>query len=114
MKPLLTMAGTACAMLLTASWAEAQPAKVDKGMEIFVAQKCTTCHAIGAKGNKKGPLDDVGSRLTAAQIREWIVDPEGMMAKRVPPSTRKPRMKRKPLKPADVDALVALLSDLKK
>lgn len=114
MRPLVTIAGAACAMLLTASWAGAQTPKAAPGMDVFVAQKCTQCHAIGARGNKKGALDDVGSRLTAAQIREWIVNPEAMTAKRTPPSTRKPPMKKKPLKAADVDALVALLSELKK
>lgn len=110
----LMIAGAACAVLLTASQADAQTSKADQGMEVFAAQKCTTCHSIGAKGNKKGALDDVGCRMTAAQIREWIINPEAMTAKRTPPSTRKPPMKKKPLKAADVDALVALLSELKK
>ena len=114
MKPTLTAAGVACALLFTASAASAQNAKADKGLEIFSTQKCTQCHSIAGKGNKKGALDDVGSRLTPAQIRDWITNPEGMAAKRTPPSTRKPPMKRKPMKDAEVDALVALLAELKK
>ena len=113
MKRLLTFGGAACAILLTASWAGAQTT-ANPGMDVFVAQKCTQCHAIGARGNKKGALDDVGSRLTAAQIREWLTNPEGMAAKRTPKSTRKPPMKKKPLKAADLDALVTMLSELKK
>jgi hypothetical protein len=45
-----------------------------KGAQLFADQKCTLCHSIGDKGNKKGPLDDVGSKLSAAEIREWITD----------------------------------------
>jgi mono/diheme cytochrome c family protein len=110
----VTLAAAACALLLTAPGAAAQNAQAGKGMEVFAAQKCTQCHAIGDRGNKKGALDDVGSRLTPAQIRDWITNPEGMAAKRTPPSTRKPPMKRKPMKDGEIDALVALLSELKK
>ena len=38
--------------------------KVDRGMQVYAAQKCSVCHSIAGKGNKKGALDDVGSKLT--------------------------------------------------
>lgn len=108
---LMTAAVAAAMVMLTAAAAEAQSAK-EAGMKVFVAQKCTTCHAIAGQGNKKGALDEVGSKLTPAQIREWLVDPAGMTAKAK--ATRKPVMKKKPLSAADLDALVAMLSGLKK
>jgi len=76
--------------------------------------KCLACHSIAGKGSKKGPLDEVGSKLTAAEIKEWIVDPIGMAAKTKPTPTRKPPMKKKAMPAEDVDALVALLAGLKK
>ncbi|HET7219528.1 MAG TPA: cytochrome c [Vicinamibacterales bacterium] len=88
--------------------------KAEKGMQVFTAQKCNVCHSIAGKGKKNGPLDDVGSRLSAAEIRQWITDPVTMAEKREPKSTRKPPMKKKALTADDVDALVALLSGLKK
>jgi mono/diheme cytochrome c family protein len=91
--------------------ASAQDAKA-KGAEVFAAQKCSLCHAIAGKGNPKGALDDVGSKLKADEIREWIVDAKGMTAKTKP--TRKPDMKAFTLPKEDVDALVAYLSSLKK
>ncbi len=63
-----------------AASAAAQDAKA-KGQQLFTDQKCTLCHSIGDKGNKKGPLDDVGSKLSSAEIREWITDAKGMTAK---------------------------------
>lgn len=104
----------AAGVLVTAGAVYAQDARVEQGMKVFAAQKCTTCHSIAGKGNKKGPLDAVGSKLSAAEIREWLVDPEGMAKKLKPPSTRKPPMKKKPLSPGDLDALVAMLTSLKK
>lgn len=57
-------------------------------------------------------MDDVGSRLTAAELKEWLVDPVGMAAKNK--KDRKPVMKKVAIAEADVDALVAFLSTLKK
>ena len=92
--------------------AAAQDAKVTKGAEVYAAQKCALCHAIGDKGNKKGPLDGVATKLKAAEIREWITDAKGMTAKTKAP--RKPEMKAYSLPKEDVDALVAYLATLKK
>jgi mono/diheme cytochrome c family protein len=103
----------ACGLLLAPGPARGQD-KAQKGMEVFTAQKCNVCHSIAGKGKKNGPLDDVGSRLSAAEIKQWITDPVTMAAKREPKSTRKPPMKKKALSADDVDALVALLSGLKK
>lgn len=91
--------------------AAAQDAKV-KGEEVFAAQKCSMCHSIAGKGNAKGSLDDVGIRLSADEIRQWIVDSKGMTAKTNP--TRKPVMRVYNLPKDEVDALVAYLSALKK
>jgi mono/diheme cytochrome c family protein len=104
----------AAVLAMFAGTASAQDATAQKGMQVFVAQKCPVCHSIAGKGKKNGPLDDVGSKLSAAEIKEWITDPIAMAKKRQPPSTRKPPMKKKAMPPADVDALVALLSGLKK
>jgi hypothetical protein len=70
------------------------------------------CHSIAGKGNAKGPLDGVGTKLTADEIHAWIVDAKGMTAKTK--ASRKPEMKQYSLPNDDVDALVAYLSSLKK
>jgi mono/diheme cytochrome c family protein len=85
---------------------------VAKGEKLFVDQKCTLCHSIGDKGNKKGPLDDVGAKLKAGEIREWMVDAKGMTAKTK--AARKPEMKAYTLPKEDVDELVAYLTAMKK
>src|SRR4051812_45011407 len=85
-----------------------------KGAKVYADQKCSVCHAIAGKGNAKGALDDVGSKLSPAEIREWIVDPVAMTAKSK--ASRKPAMTAKytALPKDDLDALVAYLSSLKK
>ena len=82
------------------------------GEEVFADQKCALCHSVGGKGNTKGPLDEVGSKLAADDIRAWITDATGMTAKTK--ATRKPDMKAYTLPKDEVDTLVAYLSALKK
>ena len=82
------------------------------GAKVFADQKCSLCHSVAGKGNAKGPLDDVGSKLSTADIRAWIEDAPGMTAKTN--ATRKPAMKTYTLPKGDVDNLVAYLSSLKK
>jgi mono/diheme cytochrome c family protein len=92
--------------------AAAQDAQIAKGEAVYAAQKCGLCHSVGDKGNKKGPLDGVGSKLSAADVRAWMTDAKAMTAKTN--STRKPEMKSYALSKEDLDALVAYMVSLKK
>lgn len=83
----------------------------DKGKAVYTAQKCSVCHAIAGTGNKKGALDGVGAKLSAADIRSWITDAPAMAAK--VKAERKPVMKAYMLPKDDLDALVAYLQTLK-
>ena len=84
-----------------------------KGQSVFTAQKCQVCHSIAGKGAKASPLDGVGTKLSAENIREWIVNPTTMTAKSG--STKKPPMPAKysSLPAGDLDALVGYLASLK-
>jgi mono/diheme cytochrome c family protein len=85
---------------------------VKKGADVYAAQKCQMCHTIAGKGNKQNPLDGVGAKLSAEDIRNWIVDPVSMTAKAK--SVKKPPMPAKyKLSPAELDALVAYMQSLK-
>ena len=93
--------------------ASAQDARIDKGKQVYTAQKCQVCHSVAGVGNKKGALDDVGVRLKEDAIRQWIVAAPDMAAKAK--ADRKPPMKAySNLPKEDLDALVAYLASLKK
>ena len=85
---------------------------VAKGQQVYTTQKCSLCHSIAGKGNPKGPLDSVGSKLKPEEIRAWIVDAPGMTTKTS--AARKPAMKSYNLPKEDLDALVAYMASLKK
>lgn len=85
----------------------------DAGAAVYATQKCSLCHSLGGRGNAKGPLDEVGSKLTTDEIRKWIVTPAEMTAKSS--SKRKPAMRAYPNLPkAELDALVAHMAAQKK
>ena len=83
-----------------------------KGAQVYADQKCSVCHAIAGKGNAKGALDDIGSKRSAEEIRQWLVDAKAMTVKTK--ADRKPEMKAYSLPKDEVDALVAYLASLKK
>ena len=86
---------------------------VERGKAVFTEQKCSLCHRVAGKGNPKGALDDVGTKLTGEQIRQWLLAPKEMAEKEK--ATRKPPMQPyTKLSKTDLDALVAFLQTLKK
>jgi mono/diheme cytochrome c family protein len=102
-------------VLLTATQTVAaqDKAQIERGIKVYVDQKCSACHSVAGKGNQKGALDDVGSRLTADEIRAWVVNPAEMTKKTK--AERKPPMRAYPnLAKEDLDAVVAYLASLKK
>jgi mono/diheme cytochrome c family protein len=111
----LTTTAFTIAIALTAPLTAAgqDEALVKKGQEVYAAQKCSMCHSIAGKGGKSSPLDGVGAKLSADEIRQWIVNPTEMTAKSK--STKKPPMPNKysKLPAADIDALVAYIQSLK-
>lgn len=86
--------------------AQATDTLVARGKEVYRQQRCRVCHSIAGDGNRRWPLDGVGSRLDQDAIRKWIVAPQEMQ-----PGIRKRAYDRLP--PADLDALVAYLMTLK-
>jgi mono/diheme cytochrome c family protein len=99
------------ALLVIPAVASAQ-GQAQAGQQVFAAQKCSICHSIAGQGNKKGPLDGVGAKLSADEIRQWIVNPLEMAAKAK--AERKPPMKPFTLPKDELDGLVAYLQSLKK
>ena len=87
------------------------PKLIQLGEKLYVQHKCMMCHSIAGKGNKAGALDDVGSRLSEEDIRQWMINPRVMTEKTK--STRKPIMPAYPkMSKDDLDAVVAYMKSL--
>lgn len=109
---LLTIAIAAVALIALARPAAAQ-GDAKKGEQVYTAQKCQICHSIAGKGGKASPLDGVGAKVSADDIRHWIVNPKEMATKMN--SQKKPPMPDRygKLPAADIDDLVAYMLSLK-
>jgi cytochrome c2 len=94
------------ATLLIAATAFAEDPAIANGKTVYTAQKCQLCHSIAGVGNKKSPLDGVGKKLSAEDIKKWIVNPKEMKADT--------KMKAYPSLPAkDLDSLIVYMASLK-
>ena len=110
---LITAVAVAVGVLSTGAAAAQDKAQIERGEKVYVAQKCSLCHSVAGKGNAKGALDGVGTKLTADAIHEWLVTP--VEAAKKANATRKPPMKAYASLPKeDLDGLVAYMSSLKK
>ena len=111
--PFAALLGFAAVAAMPLAAAGQDAAQVKKGEEVYAAQKCSMCHSIAGKGNKLSPLDGVATKLTADEIRDWIVNPTEMAAKTK--STKKPPMPAKygKLAKEEIDALVVYMQSLK-
>ena len=105
--------GMLALVLLGIPFIASAQAAVEHGQKVYVEQKCNVCHSIAGIGNKRGALDEVGSKLSADEIRQWIIDAPAMAAKTK--ADRKPPMKAYATLPKEaVDDLVAYMQSLKK
>ena len=89
-KTILTLGALTLALAMPVAAAAQDAALVKKGEEVYAAQKCSVCHSIAGKGGKQSPLDGVGKKLSADDIRAWIATPTEMTKKTN--STKKPPM----------------------
>lgn len=75
---------------------------IARGRDIYVTHGCRRCHSFQGEGNTRSPLDGVSGRLTAEEIRRWIVAPQEMDAAVTKRGYR--------LREEDLDALIAYLT----
>lgn len=80
----------------------APEAVVELGKAVYRQQRCQTCHSIAGVGNRRYPLDGVGTRLTEEQVRKWIVAPKEM----------DPKVRKRPYDKLPANELEALVTYL--
>ena len=88
------------------------------GKKLYATYKCDKCHMIAGKGSKKGPLDGVGAKLSAAEIKKWMTEPAEMekTLEKPPKGTdaMSNALKTKGIEPGEIDSLVAYMRTLTK
>jgi mono/diheme cytochrome c family protein len=94
------------------------PKLAAQGKKLYATYKCDKCHMIAGKGSKKGPLDGVAAKLSAADIKKWMTHPAEMeKTLEKPPKTTDSMsnaLRTKGIEPGEVDALTAYMLTLTK
>lgn len=107
--PLALILVAAASIQLAAQDAPPPDAAVARGSKVYVWQRCGKCHSLDGRDPKKRSLDGIGTKITAEEIRLWIVDPADMASKTEPP--RQTKMKsHAEMAQSDLAALVAFLA----
>ena len=84
---------------------------IERGRQIYEQQGCGFCHSIAGQGNPRNPLDGVGNKRNASELRNFIIGSdtlEGLL----PTGIRKMKQKYKELSADDLDALVVYMQSL--
>lgn len=101
---------------LAVAAAVGQPSALDRieaGRRLYVAQKCSVCHLVAGQGNKRFPLDGIGQRVTAVDLRRWLTHTVEMEARLPKQPAIKMSSRKYRFNDAELDALVAYLQSLK-
>ena len=89
----------------------AASSEVLSGRGVYVEQGCSSCHAIAGAGNPRNPLDGVGARRTAAELRDWITGTSSAL-EQLSPAVLRRKQRYQELPEAELKALVAYLASL--
>ncbi|MBE9515799.1 MAG: cytochrome c [Proteobacteria bacterium] len=88
------------------------PQRIEAGRQVYVQQRCARCHSIAGKGNLRYPLDGVGEKRSAEELRNWIIGADvlqGVLLGRV----FRLKQAHKELPSDDLDALVSYMQSLR-
>lgn len=55
-----------------------KPDLIKAGRQVYDEQGCARCHSIAGKGNLRNPIDSVGTRLNAKELRDWVVGADSL------------------------------------
>lgn len=87
----------------------APPAKKSPGATVYHDQRCSACHALAGTGNPRYPLDGVGNRRDAGELRDWIVG-TGTAAASLPGPVLRRKERYREMPPDEMAALIEFLA----
>jgi len=88
------------------------PERIEAGRQIYTQQTCARCHSITGEGNPRNPLDGVGARRSAEELRNWITGAHALQGV-LPESAFKLKQAYGKLPDGELDALVAYMQSLR-
>ena len=83
-----------------------------RGRVVFRERTCERCHSVAGVGSPRYPLDGVGSRRTAPELRAWTIA-ASVVADSLSPSAARAKRGYAELPAADMNALLRYLASLR-
>lgn len=87
--------------------------RIEAGSQIYKEQSCALCHSIAGQGNPRNPLDGVGTKHTASELRNFITGADTLQGL-LPESVRKMKQRYRELSDDELNALVVYMQSLGK
>lgn len=85
---------------------------IERGKQVFQDQGCARCHSVAGIGSARSPLDGVGTRLSASEIRgRAIGTPDQQDA--LPPAVYRAKQAFQKLPEEEIGALIAYMQSLR-
>ncbi len=85
--------------------------RIETGRQLYQQQSCGGCHSIGGQGNPRNPLDGVGKKRTASELRNFITGADTLQGL-LTTSIRKMKQRYTQLSADELDALVIYMQSL--
>ena len=84
---------------------------IERGRQIYEQQGCGSCHFIDGKGNPRNPLDGVGTKHSASELRDFITGADTLQSV-LTTSIRKMKQRYRELSADELAALVIYMQSL--
>jgi mono/diheme cytochrome c family protein len=88
-----------------------EPERIEAGRQVYQQQNCARCHSVAGTGNPRVPLDAVGAKRTAEELRDWIIAADALQEE-LPEHAFKLKQAYGELASDDLDALVIYMQSL--
>lgn len=89
-----------------------EPKRIETGRQIYKQQACANCHSIAGQGNPRNPLDSVGTKRSADELRDVIIGADVLQGA-LPESVRKLKQRYRKLSDDELNALVVYMLSLR-
>jgi cbb3-type cytochrome oxidase cytochrome c subunit len=91
---------------------DVEPERIEVGRKVYKQQTCSRCHSIAGEGNPRNPLDNVGARRSAEELRHYTVGADAVKEK-LPEYLSKLKQRYRLIPIDELDALIVYLQSLR-
>jgi len=91
---------------------EFEPERIEAGRKVYKQQTCSRCHSIAGEGNPRNPLDNVGARRSAEELRHYTVGAD-VVKEKLPEYLSKLKQRYRLIPIDELDALIIYLQSLR-